>query len=46
MIIKNPITPGTCCTLPSETLVSENKTVINDKLQGSVATYLRWCGCQ
>ena len=30
-------------TLPCETLVSANQ-AINDKLQGSVATYLRCCG--
>ena len=45
MHIKNPIAPCICCyttSLPCETLMSE-KQAINDKLQGSVVTYLR-CG--
>jgi len=38
--IKNPIAPCVCCytTLWN---INVSKTVINDKLQGSVATYLR-----
>ena len=40
MDIKNPTAPCICCyTLPCETLMS-SKQALNDKLQGSVATYL------
>ena len=45
MDIKSSTAPFTCCytaTLPCETLMSA-KQASNDKLQGSVATYLR-CG--
>jgi len=42
MDIKNPTTLAYVAALPCETLMSA-KHVINDKLQGSVATYLR-CG--
>jgi len=41
---KDPTAPFLyVATLPRETLMSA-KRVINDKLQGSVATYLRWDG--
>ena len=42
MNIKTSIAPCICCytTLPCETLMSA-KQAINDKLQGSLATYLR-----
>jgi len=43
MDIKHPTAPWICCyTIRCETLLSA-KQAINDKLQGSVATYLR-CG--
>jgi len=42
MDIKHPTDPSYAATLPCETLMSA-KQAINDKLQGSVATYLR-CG--
>jgi len=43
MDIKSPTAPCVCCcTLSCETLMSA-KQAINDKLQGSVSTYLR-CG--
>ena len=42
MDIKNPTAPCTCYYTSCETLMSA-KQAINDKLQGSVATYLR-CG--
>ena len=42
MDIKNPTSPCVCCYTPCETLMSA-KRAINNKLQGSVATYLR-CG--
>ena len=40
MDIKNPIAHFCVATLPCETLMSA-KQAINDKLQGSVAAYLR-----
>jgi len=42
MDIKHPTDPSYAATLPCETLMSA-KQAINDKLQGSIATYLR-CG--
>jgi len=43
MFITNPTAPCICCyTIPCETLMSAKQT-INDKLQGSVGTYLS-CG--
>ena len=38
---KNPTAPCTCSTLPCETLLSA-KQAFNDKLLGSVTTYLRY----
>jgi len=43
MHIKNSTTPCIVATLPCETLASA-KQAINDKLQCSVATYLRCAG--
>ena len=43
MDIKNPTAPCIVATLPYATLKSV-KQAINDKLQGSVATYLRYGG--
>jgi len=43
-LLKIPPHLAYVATLPCETLMS-TKEAINDKLQGSVAAYLRWRGC-
>jgi len=43
MDVKNPTALAYVATLPCETLMSA-KQAINDKLQGSVSTYLRSAG--
>ena len=43
MDIKYPTAPGTCC-YTSYLVIMSAKQAVGDKLQGSVATYLRYGG--